>query len=847
MNTPQWFSQLKASLPTSHATSLLLAGSFLGLLACTGGGGSQVQTPSNPAPITPVVPTPTPTPKTYGAEFTVSPAGLDSNPGTPAQPFKSLEKARDAARALIAKGVPAGGIAVWLKGGVYERTATLELGPLDSGTSEANTVDWRAMPGETVRITGGHKLDASKFVKVTSSSSVWGRLDASAQGQVVQIDLKALGITDYGTLRQRGFGKTERAALELFIDAAPMWLARYPDVDAHEPAQSITGNEFTLYGSVSPDVAGLYTKYKVEDGVSAFKRTVGGKDFLLHRTVAKDPVTGEAGWRWYLNTSANQADATWWSDIKAADDTPRHFYGNNKTTGTLTGTNPAAPFHGYLNTTAPIVDASFTYGGDRPSRWTSAPDPWVDVWPCEWMEEHYPVAIDTTLRRMTLKGASTGMALSPHQPWFAYNLLEEITQPGEWYLDRTSGILYLWPPSGFGASSDVVVSMLETPILKLAKAEFLTLRDLTFEAARHLLIESRGGRHITAEGLTLRNSGGGAMDIRDFWSPQASECRDSTETRLSRCVIANCGHAAVWLIGGDRKTLTPSNNTIEDCDISTYGRFQASGVMGIYIAGCGAIVRHNRIHHAPDRAIDYGGNDHLIELNELDHLCLLCADAAAIYTGGWSTRGCKVKNNFFHHVRSTINGSATHGLYVDECGEGAWSEGNIFYELAGAAHKFGGRDNVAINNVLVKCGSAVWTDSWGLNKAQPTSSYANYITNLNALGYQQEPWASRYPECAKIPNTWTALIQDPDTWLTPRNCTFARNLVWQESPGWIFRLDLAKKYFNNGLNLESSNLRNQDPLFVDEANGDLTLKPNSPAFAMPGFQAIPFSQIGIRK
>ena len=43
----------------------------------------------------------------------------------------------------------------------------------------------------------------------------------------------------------------------------------------------------------------------------------------------------------------------------------------------------------------------------------------------------------------------------------------------------------------------------------------------------------------------------------------------------------------------------------------------------------------------------------------------------------------------------------------------------------------------------------------------------------------------------------------------------------------------------------ANNLADQDPLFVDEANLDLTLRPESPAFTIPGFQAIPFDQIGI--
>ncbi|HSD84673.1 MAG TPA: hypothetical protein VLG46_12475, partial [Anaerolineae bacterium] len=36
-----------------------------------------------------------------------------------------------------------------------------------------------------------------------------------------------------------------------------------------------------------------------------------------------------------------------------------------------------------------------------------------------------------------------------------------------------------------------------------------------------------------------------------------------------------------------------------------------------------------------------------------------------------------------------------------------------------------------------------------------------------------------------------------------------------------------------------------DPMFVDEAHLDLTLKPNSPVYTLPCFQEIPFGSIGI--
>jgi hypothetical protein len=43
----------------------------------------------------------------------------------------------------------------------------------------------------------------------------------------------------------------------------------------------------------------------------------------------------------------------------------------------------------------------------------------------------------------------------------------------------------------------------------------------------------------------------------------------------------------------------------------------------------------------------------------------------------------------------------------------------------------------------------------------------------------------------------------------------------------------------------SDNLEEVDPLFVDEASLDLNLQSGSPALALPGWEPIPFDDIGI--
>ena len=67
--------------------------------------------------------------------------GSDANPGTEEKPFATLERARDEIRQRKAGGpLPAGGITVEVRGGVYELPRPLELTEQDSGAENAPIV-----------------------------------------------------------------------------------------------------------------------------------------------------------------------------------------------------------------------------------------------------------------------------------------------------------------------------------------------------------------------------------------------------------------------------------------------------------------------------------------------------------------------------------------------------------------------------------------------------------------------------------------------------------------------------------------------------------------------------------
>jgi hypothetical protein len=93
------------------------------------------------------------------------------------------------------------------------------------------------------------------------------------------------------------------------------------------------------------------------------------------------------------------------------------------------------------------------------------------------------------------------------------------------------------------------------------------------------------------------------------------------------------GDIRLILGGGDRKTLTPGGNVADNNHIHHYGRWNRMYRNGIAIDGVGNRAAHNLIHHAPHIAISFGGNDHVLEFNEIHHVCEESNDAGAMYAG----------------------------------------------------------------------------------------------------------------------------------------------------------------------------------------------------------------------
>ena len=515
-----------------------------------------------------------------------------------------------------------------------------------------------------------------------------------------------------------------------------------------------------------------------------------------------------------------------------------------------------------------------TYDGNRPSRWSAAPDIYLHgYWTWDWSDSFQKVqSIDTTHREITLTEPHHHYGYTKNQRYYYLNILEELDTPGEWYLDRAQGLLYFWPPDTIH-DGDVTASVFDEPLIRMDSTEYLTIRGICFEFSRGKAIALNGGSHNLIAGCTFTNLGNEAVTIDG-----------GTVNGVSGCDISDVALGGVSVRGGDRMTLTPAGNFASNNHIHHYSTWLLTGQYALVIDGVGNRLDHNLIHDAPHEAIYLKGNDHLIEFNEIHDVVKETGDAGAIHTGrNWTWRGNVIRYNYFHHLQ----GPGLHGVmgvYLDDWACGFMVYGNVFYKAGRASMIGGGRDNTIENNIYVECSPSVHIDARGLGWAGYyfDGTYPELFKEMEEVHYNQPPYSTRYPQLLKMYEGETAVpkynriirnVSYGGRWLDIYDfgafdfsvVTMKDNLIADPDicrrrkvgeKGWDpYYLDIDRKegydLFKYGdkkimEEFKGNTFIDHDPGFVDLKKGDFRLKPDSPAFKL-GFKQIPVEQIGLYK
>lgn len=458
----------------------------------------------------------------------------------------------------------------------------------------------------------------------------------------------------------------------------------------------------------------------------------------------------------------------------------------------------------------------FMYTGDRPKRWTDESDIWVHgYWFWDWSDERQKVeSIDTDKRIISVAPPHHRYGYRTGQWFYAMNILAELDTPGEWHLDRETGILYFWPPTPID-QGHAVVSVSDT-LINLTGAFNVTIQGVILEVCRETAVIMDDCTNTKVAGCVLRNLGGSAVRINGGESDSVISCD-----------IYGTGSGGISMRGGDRPSLTPAGHVAENNHIHDYGRWTRMYTPAISLGGVGNRASHNLIHDAPHMAVGFSGNDHVIEFNEIHNVCLESNDAGAIYAGrDWTMRGTVIRHNYLHDITG-FEGRGCVGVYLDDMFCGIEIYGNVFCRVTRAAFIGGGRDCRVVNNIFVDCRPALHIDA----RAMGWAGYhvdTTMTQRLKAMPYQSELWQKRYPELANI------LDDEP---AAPKGNVVAHNIC--SGGTWDGVHNQARPYV-----AFSDNLVTEDSILQGETPKAFRLNDNSRA-DKTGFEPIPFGKIGL--
>jgi len=291
-----------------------------------------------------------------------------------------------------------------------------------------------------------------------------------------------------------------------------------------------------------------------------------------------------------------------------------------------------------------------------------------------------------------------------------------LDQPGEWHLDRKTGVLSYWPLPGEDMTKAEVIAPVLTRLVEVKGTPEKPVRNLHFV------------------GLTFAHTDWQIPDVGYFGVQACHHVRGQGEARAwdripcaIRCdyaegcsfrdgAIGHLGTGGIEFVDGCAQCTLEGNHlsdisangvmlggpkteelVAKDCRIAS-NHVHATGVeymgaVGIWVGFAQrAQIVHNRVHDTPYTGISVGWQwnpqptpckENLIAWNHIFDVMRNLGDGGGIYTLGFQP-GTVLRGNHIHDVRrSRFNQAApNNGMFIDEGSKGFLFERNVIYATA---------------------------------------------------------------------------------------------------------------------------------------------------------------------
>jgi hypothetical protein len=477
-----------------------------------------------------------------------------------------------------------------------------------------------------------------------------------------------------------------------------------------------------------------------------------------------------------------------------------------------------------------------------------------------WLDNRLPIeSVNAQTRTVTFDRPSLFALVSGSKPgpYWVENVFEALDTGGQWYLDRPSGQLYYLPQPGEDVTSAEIVAPRLTQVVRVVGSEGALAHDIRFEGITFSHTEwqppadyaSSLQAGIDVPGALLFDyaercavTGGAIEHIGNYGVEVNVGCADIEIARNRITDIGaggiRIGHFFSWETDGSgrmterglqRKAAMPKGPhsqriTVADNEIAHCGRFTPEAV-GVFVGdNANNKVIRNHIYDLFYSGISVGSlqdfgpsqaTGNIIEYNHVHDIGQgMLGDMGGIYT--CSTPDTRIRYNLVHDVSRRDYGGW--GIYPDEGSHDILIQKNLVYRCQDGALFAHHNRNITAENNIFAFNRAAQIERGGIGGFELTC-------RRNLVYYKQ----------GKAVGSYGARYVGTD------RCLFDRNLYWNVSAAPIEFGDKSLSQWQAAG--QDNNSLIADPLFVDPAHGDFTLRPGSPA-AQIGFEPWDMSAVG---
>ncbi len=348
------------------------------------------------------------------------------------------------------------------------------------------------------------------------------------------------------------------------------------------------------------------------------------------------------------------------------------------------------------------IDKGFTYIENDIPDWSNKNNIWVTGWFASDCQKNSIALKSITGNSVATKYSTTffGKMTTAQQTKpnrYYWNIVDEVTLPGEFAIDTVNDMIYLYPHT----DSDTA----ELYLLQGAKGDENIW--LAGESKKENFFNLNNCNNVVFNGINFKNSRDRAITITNSSNVRVQNCEfeniyagikisDSSDCGVINSKFFRIAEGDGVRIEDSQGGIQPKRNYVQNCLGSGFEN------NAIYNSAPGSVISHNVFTDVASHVIfESSQGDTIIEYNEVYNAPNVEHDAGVVYMGGNAvgfgggvgTIGAHVRYNYAHQTKAK-------GFYADDCGIGKMIYNNICEDIYDGIYTNNGNYLTFADNVL---------------------------------------------------------------------------------------------------------------------------------------------------